>query len=48
MTAQGPIIVNPKHDSLCPVQYDEEIVMQLQDYYHVSLGPHHPHKGVRS
>ena len=35
MTAQGPIIVVPKDNSSCPVEYDEEIIMQMQDYYHV-------------
>ena len=40
MTAQGPIIINPKDNSSCPVEYDEDIVMQLSDYYHVRISVH--------
>ena len=37
MTAQGPVIVEPKDKSSCPMEYDEDIVMMLGDYYHVCL-----------
>lgn len=36
-TAQGPIIVDQVYGDDSPVKYDEDIVMMLGDYYHVSL-----------
>jgi L-ascorbate oxidase len=39
MTAQGPVIVEQKNKTESPVQYDEEIVMMIQDYYHVCKVP---------
>jgi FtsP/CotA-like multicopper oxidase with cupredoxin domain len=35
-TASGPIVVEPRSGGACPVEYDEEIVMMMGDYYHVS------------
>ena len=34
-TANGPIIVEPKNQGGCPLEYDEELVMMTNDYYHV-------------
>ena len=34
MTAQGPVIVEPKNKTV-PIEYDEEIIMMLSDSYHV-------------
>jgi hypothetical protein len=36
MTANGPIIIDPVGDDGCPVEYDEDLVMMTNDYYHVS------------
>lgn len=35
-TAQGPIIVQSRNKT-SPVEYDEDLVMMIGDYYHVSL-----------
>ena len=35
VTAQGPVIVEQANMTQCPVEYDEEIVMMVSDYYHV-------------
>ena len=41
LTAAGPIIVDEK-DWRSPVKYDEDLVMVLQDYYHVRLALFYP------
>ncbi|RXK37646.1 L-ascorbate oxidase [Tremella mesenterica] len=35
-TAQGPVIVEQVNKTDCPVEYDEEIVMMISDYYHAT------------
>ena len=35
LTAQGPVIVEPKNKTV-PMDYDEDIVMMISDDYHAS------------
>ena len=36
VTAQGPVIVEQKNKTASPVQYDEEIIMMMSDYYYAN------------
>jgi hypothetical protein len=41
-TSQGPIIVDQK-DWISPVEYDEDLVVMVQEYWHVSPSHINPH-----
>ena len=46
-TASGPIIVKEKNCKLSPLEWDEEAVMMLGDYYTVSAKPIICHSSLR-